>query len=288
MNKMNELMNKAKANKDDEFYTTYEDIELELNYYKDKLKGKTIYCNCDTPDSNFVKFLKSVQKQWGIKDVLHTSLDEGIDFRSNESKQILESCDIVISNPPFSLFREYLAQLIEYDKKFLIIGNVNAITYKDVFPLIKDNKIWLGVTIHSGDRKFYVPDDYPLTARGCGIDDRLRKYIRVNGVRWFTNLDYSKRYKILKLVKHYDEKSFPTYDNYNAIEVSRTADIPMDYYGEMGVPITFIDKWNPEQFEIIGISGNLAEPMYVEGKKRTGRFYVNNKRLYDRIIIRRR
>lgn len=185
------------------------------------------------------------------KNVL-SSLQGNGDFRSRECIELLKQADIVVTNPPFSLFREYLAQLVEYDKKFLIIGNVNAITYKEVFPLIKDNQVWLGPSITSGDRKFNVPDDYPLNAAGCGVDPDGKRYIRVKGVRWFTNLDHKKRHEELDLVCHYSPEEYPTYENYDAIEVGKTSDIPFDYPGKMGVPITFLDKYNPEQFEIIG------------------------------------
>ncbi|MEA5099937.1 MAG: adenine-specific methyltransferase EcoRI family protein [Bacteroidales bacterium] len=175
------------------------------------------------------------------------------DFRSIECLELLKQADIVVTNPPFSLFREYVAQLIEYDKKFLIIGNLNAITYKDIFRLIKDNKLWFGHSIHSGDREFQVPDSYPLNSAGYRIDEKGNKYIRVKGVRWFTNLDYNERHEDLILYKKYTPEEYPTYENYNAINVNVTKDIPCDYNGNMGVPITFMDKYNPEQFEIIGL-----------------------------------
>ena len=175
------------------------------------------------------------------------------DFRSAECVELLEEADIVVTNPPFSLFREYVAQLIAYEKKFLIIGNVNAVKYKEIFPLIKDNKLWLGVSIHSGDRKFWVPDDYELNAAGCGVDETGRKYIRVKGVRWFTNLDYEERHEDLILYRHYKPEDYPKFENYDAINVNRTEDIPCDYEGAMGVPITFMDKYNPDQFEILGV-----------------------------------
>lgn len=175
------------------------------------------------------------------------------DFRSDECVKYLKQADIVVTNPPFSLFREYVAQLMQHGKQFLIIGNVNAITYKEIFPLIKDNKMWLGASIHSGDRKFYVPDDYPLNAAGCGIDADGRKFIRVKGVRWFTNLDYAIRHEELPLYNRYygNEEEYPKYDNYDAINVDKTSDIPGDYYEDIGVPITYLDKHNPEQFEVI-------------------------------------
>lgn len=185
------------------------------------------------------------------------------DFRSDECIEYLKQADIVVTNPPFSLFREYIARLVAYQKNFLIIGNVNAITYKEIFPLIKDNRLWLGASIHSGDRKFYVPDDYPLHAAGCGIDKNGRKYIRVKGVRWFTNLDYAARHDKLVLYKKYygNEDEYPHYANYDAINVNKVADIPCDYFEEIGVPITYLDKHNPEQFEIIGASRWMGKPM---------------------------
>ena len=206
------------------------------------------------------------------------------DFRSEECIEYLKEADIVVTNPPFSLFRDYVAQLVAYRKKFLIIGNINAITYKEIFPLIKDNELWLGASIHSGDRKFYVPDDYPLHAAGCGVDENGRKYIRVKGVRWFTNLDYEIRHEKLVLYKRYygNEDEYPHYANYDAINVDKVADIPCDYFEEMGVPITYVDKHNPEQFEIIGASRWMGKPMseiapkgsYVEGGIR---FYLLDK-----------
>ena len=166
------------------------------------------------------------------------------DFRSKESIELLKQSDIVVTNPPFSLFREYVAQLMAYDKKFLIIGNVNAITYKEIFKLIKQNELWLGASIHSGDREFGVPDDYPLTAAGYRVDSEGKKFIRVKGVRWYTNLDYKERHEYLILFKKYNSEKYPIYDNYDAINVDITKDIPMDYDGTMGVPITFMDKYN--------------------------------------------
>ncbi len=176
------------------------------------------------------------------------------DFRSQECIKLLEEADIVVTNPPFSLFREYLAQLVEYKKKFLIIGNVNAITYKECFKLKQNNKMWLGVSIHSGDREFQVPDDYPLEAAGSRVDADGKKYIRVKGVRWFTNLDNKGRHENLVLYKKYSPKEYLKYDNYNAIEVAKVAEIPADYPDAMGVPITFLDKYNPKQFDILGIT----------------------------------
>ena len=175
------------------------------------------------------------------------------DFRSKECIELLKQVDIVVTNPPFSLFREYVAQLVEYDKKFVIIGNLNALTYRDIFKLVKENKLWFGHSIHSGDREFRVPQDYPLNAAGSRVDEEGNKYIRVKGVRWYTNLDFNERHEDLILYKTYNEEEYPKYENFDAINVDVTKDIPVDYAGAMGVPITFIDKYNPDQFEIIGL-----------------------------------
>lgn len=204
-------------------------------------------------------------------------LNDG-DFRSGECVKLLKEADIVCTNPPFSLFREFVSLLEEHQKQYLIIGNVNAITYKEIFPLIKDNKLWMGYSIHSGDREFRVPEDYPLTAAGCRIDEQGRKYIRVKGVRWYTNLDYDERHCDLDLWKKYTPEEYPHYDNYDAINVDVTAEIPEDYYGEIGVPITFLDKYNPSQFDIIRFrKGNDGKDLCVNGKCP-----------YFRIIIRRK
>jgi len=176
------------------------------------------------------------------------------DFRSEESIALLQQADIVVTNPPFSLFREYIKQLYDYEKKFLIIGNLNAATYKEVFKLIKSDQLWFGPSIRSGDREFGVPDEYPLNAAGTRVDEMGKKYIRVKGVRWFTNLDFAERHEELILYRKYTPEDYPKYDNYDAIEVSKTAEIPADYTGAMGVPITFLDKYNPNQFEILGIT----------------------------------
>ncbi len=224
------------------------------------------------------------------------------DFRSRESIELLKQADIVVTNPPFSLFREFVAQLMEYDKKFLIIGNVNAISYKECFELIKENKMWLGASIHSGDREFGVPEEYPLHAAGYRIDEEGKKYIRVKGVRWFTNLDYKERHEKLILFKTYNPEEYPDYHNYNAIEVSKTADIPCNYDGNMGVPITFLDKYNPDQFEILGITDRndnsglrtkvytIADAPNFGDLNRRGVLKVNGeyKSTYARLIIRRK
>jgi hypothetical protein len=210
----------------------------------------------------------------------------GGDFRSPECIALLKEADIVVTNPPFSLFREYVAQLVEFGKKFLIIGNQNAITYKEIFPLIKENKLWMGATIHSGDREFRVPDHYPLNAAGWRVDENGVKYIRVKGVRWWTNLDHGRRHEKLPLMtmadnlkfsKHKEIKgkaAYDRYDNYDAIEVPFTDAIPSDYDGVMGVPISFLDKYNPDQFEIVGNSDD--EGMLREiGVRPLGREFIS-------------
>lgn len=218
------------------------------------------------------------------------------DFRSSEIKTLRDESDFIITNPPFSLFREFVSWIFETDKKFLIIGNMNAITYKEVFPLFKDNKMWYGVSISSGDRRFNVPDSYPLTASGCGIDDNNQKYIQVKGVRWFTNLDHGKRHKPLSLLTMNDNLKFnkklknpkyqniyKKYDNYDAIEIPLTEVIPSDYDGVMGVPISFLDKYCPEQFELLGITQRNDDPYKI--KKYTANEYKNANDLNARATI---
>ena len=189
------------------------------------------------------------------KNVLSLLKGNG-DFRSQECIELLQEADIVVTNPPFSLFREYVALLSKYDKKFLIIGNQNALTYKDCFKLISENKMWLGVSIHSGDREFMIPPTYEVRSKSLRVDAKGNRYIRVVGVRWFTNLDYPQRHEDLVLYKTYNPEEYPTFENYNAINVNKTGDIPIDYEGIMGVPITFMDKYNPDQFEILGMCEN--------------------------------
>lgn len=217
------------------------------------------------------------------------------DFRSRQCVELLKEADIVVTNPPFSLFREYVAQLIQYDKKFLIIGHQGAIGYKEFFPLIKDNKVWLGFGFKGGAGHFYSNYEDVATA-----GDHREGMIRVSGVVWFTNLDIKKRHESIDLFKPYNPSEYPKYINYNAIEVSRSGDIPADYDGEMGVPITFLNQYNPEQFEIIGSSLFLAKPMsdfvpdgtytkggpsfYIEDKSKPGYY----SRLYTRIVIKRK
>ena len=299
----NNNLHTAKATKNDEFYTQLEDIENELKYYKDYFKGKVVYCNCDgflnEEKSNFFVYFSLNYEFLGLKGLICTKynpngkgrkyeyygdlngnnypdeeeiftsdLEGDGDFRSEECIEILKKCDIVCTNPPFSLFRQYVAQLFEYKKDFLIIGNVNAISYKEVFPLIKENKMWLGVSSFNKGMYFGVPDDY--TYADTYKFDRERngkKVMRVSSICWFTNLDHKKRHEELVLYKKYNKEEYPKYDNYDAIEVSKVTDIPMDYYGVMGVPITFLDKYCPTQFQIIKFrKGDDNKDLSVNGK----------------------
>ena len=216
------------------------------------------------------------------------------DFRSDECIELLKQADIVVTNPPFSLFRECVEQLIQYKKKFLLIGNMNAVHYKEVFKLIKENKLWLGESIHSGDREFGVPDSYPLEAASSRIDEQGRKFIRVKGVRWFTNMDNPNRHEELPLYKKYSASENPRYDNLDAVEVGKTGEIPCDYDGWMGVPDAFLDKYNPDQFEIIGLpTGDSGKEIGVT-KNYRGRTDISitkdgkTRCPYSRIIIRRK
>ena len=211
------------------------------------------------------------------------------DFRSQECIELLKEADIVVTNPPFSLFREYVAQLMEYDKKFIIIGNQNAITYKEIFPLLKNDQIWLGNSIHSGDREFRIPDNYEVRSKSLRVDENGVRYIRVVGVRWYTNIDYKERHENLILYKTYSAEDYPKYDNYNAINVDKTVDIPVDYDGLMGVPITFFDKYNPSQFEIIDGIGRYSI-LDNENTRKDGKYLsmINGVAKYFRIIIKKR
>lgn len=223
------------------------------------------------------------------EEIEHRYLKGYGDFASMECIEFLREADIVVTNPPFSMFRKYVAQLIKYEKKFLIIGNMNAVTYKEIFPLIKSNQMWYGPSISSGDREFGVPDDYPLTAASHRVDEYGNKYIRVKGVRWFTNLDHRKRHEKLPLYETYSPKKYPHYDNYDAIEVSKTKEIPEDYPAVMGVPISFLDKYNPDQFEILGatesegkgFSRGLWNP-----QSGVAQATINGTRVYKRLFIR--
>ena len=318
MTSANRNFQDAKTAQEDEFYTQLGDIERELRHYKSHFKGKVVYCNCDDPRvSNFFHYFSYNFEKLGLKKLIATCYksqtadlfsqndsEEAIyleydgdrndnkvpdpeeigikplrsdgDFRSAESIELLKRADIVVTNPPFSLFREYLAQLMKYDKTFIIVGNQNVISYKEVFPLIKGGRMWLGH--NSGDMKFKVPDYYEPRATRFWVDENGQKWRSMGNACWFTNLDISKRHEDLILYKSYNPAEYPSYDNFDGIEVAKTADIPVDYDGVMGVPLTFLDKHNPEQFEIVGItrawSGDAAKvyPQQIQvdpGGKRT-------------------
>ena len=221
-----------------------------------------------------------------LDDLQWDYLEGDGDFRSKEVKKLRDEADIIVTNPPFSLFREFLAWIVDAKKQFIIIGNINCVTYKEVFPLVKDNKLWMGCTIHSGDREFGVPDEYPLTASGWRIDEDGKKYIRVKGVRWYTNIEHGRRHHPLSLMtmqdnvrysKHKEIKGseYKRYDNYDAVEVPYTDAIPCDYEGMMGVPITFLDKYCPEQFEIVGMAKRGAGDPALKSKVYTKYDYPN-------------
>ena len=233
------------------------------------------------------------------EDIEWSYLQGDGDFRSEEVTKLRNEADIIVTNPPFSLFREFLAWVVEAKKQFLIIGNMNAITYKECFPLIKNNQMWLGESIHSGDREFRVPETYPLNAAGFRVDENGIKYIRVKGVRWFTNLDHGRRHTPLDLMSMADNlkfsrhkevrgNSYQRYDNYNAIEVPYTDAIPSDYEGAMGVPISFLDKYCPEQFEIVGATESegkgFSMGLWVENS-RVAQPLIKGNRIYKRLFI---
>lgn len=221
------------------------------------------------------------------KNNVMTLLDGDGDFRSPECVDILKQADIVITNPPFSLFREYIGQLMEYDKKFLVIGSQNAITYKEIFPLLKENRMWLGY--RCGDMAFTVPEYYEERETRFWIDDNGQKWRSLGNICWFTNLDHKKRHEELELYKRYSPEEYPEYDNYRAINVDKVSDIPEDYYGEMGVPITFLDKYNPDQFEIIDGIGRYSI-LDNENTKKAGKYLsmIDGKAKFFRIVIKRR
>lgn len=232
--------------------TLFETANPQYDIVKTKKNGKIFTLDHDTTNDGKID----------INDLEWHYLEGDGDFRSDEIKALMDEADIIVTNPPFSLFRDFLAWIIQSEKKFVIIGNLNAITYKEVFPLIKENKVWLGKSISSGDREFQVPDSYPITAVGWRVDEDGKIFLRVKGVRWFTNIDHGRRHEPLQLMTLEDNLKFNKkllkatnrylqYDNYNAIEVPFTNAIPIDYDGVMGVPITFLDKYNPEQFEIV-------------------------------------
>lgn len=309
--KKNRNLNKAQKAKNDEFYTQLTDIEKELKHYKEHFRGKVVYCNCDDPTvSAFFTYFSRNFKALGLKKLIATCYKSDVatqrsqhgspravkleyeggapndmptaedigmhrlkgdgDFRSEESTELLKESDIVVTNPPFSLFREYVAQLIEHDKKFLIIGSINAITYKEIFPLIKENKLWMG---NKTPKEFRQPDG------------TMKKF---GNIAWFTNLTHSKRNEPLFLWKEYTPELYPKYDNYDAIEVSKTADIPGNYEGVMGVPITFLDKYSPEQFEIVNANDYIIDSKVKakpHGLIKDKDGAINGRPTYARILI---
>ena len=317
-------LRKASTAKKDEFYTQLSDIERELKNYKKHFKNKVVYCNCDDPRvSNFFHYFSYNFKHLGLKKLITTCYKNndinlfsqnnsekavyleylrkkdnnkvpdpkeiGIkhlkgdgDFRSAETIELLKKADIVVTNPPFSLFREYVSQLIDFDKKFIIVGHQNAIAYKEIFKLFKENKIWLGYGFKGGAAHF-INEHYKDFAVAS---DHKEGMIRVSGVVWFTNLDISKRHEDLILYKKFSKAEYPKFDHYNAINVNVTKDIPMNYKGMMGVPLTFLNKYSPEQFEIID---GLNRYSILEGptKETKGKYLsqVNNKPIYIRIVI---
>lgn len=308
----NSTLGKAKKAKKDEFYTQLTDIEKELRHYTEHFRGKTVLCNCDDPKvSNFFVFFVRFFHELGLKRLITTcyknnqpdlfsqnDCEQAVwldyrggddnnpdvtkvaatamplrgdgDFRSTECIELLKEADIVVTNPPFSLFREYVAQLIKYDKKFLIVGHQNALKYKEIFPLIKDNKIWLGYGFNGGAGHFinHHYEDY------ASAGNHIEGMIRVSGVTWYTNLEHKKRYEFLDLYKTYNPDEYPKFENFDAINVNKTSDIPMDYDGMMGVPITFMDKYNPNQFEIIGVGmANLGLSIGIQPYKPEHKVY---------------
>jgi hypothetical protein len=303
----NRNLHSAKTSKKDEFYTQLSDIERELRHYKDHFKGKVVLCNCDDPRvSNFFHFFSYNFENFGLKKLIATCYKNqevdlfsqhnseraiyleytgdkngdnipnpeeiGIkllkgdgDFRSKECIELLKQSDIVVTNPPFSLFREYVSQLIDYDKKFIIVGHQNAITYKEIFKLIQENKLWLGYGFTGGAAHF-INNQYEDYATA---GDHKEGMIRVSGVTWFTNLDINKRHEDLILYKNYkgNEIDYPKYDNYDAINVDKTKEIPIDYDGVIGVPITFLEKFNPSQFELVKFrKGDDEKDLSINGK----------------------
>ena len=305
----NTNLSNAKRAKNDEFYTQLSDIENELKHYKNHFAGKVVYCNCDDArKSNFFRFFQKKFNDYGLKKLVTTSYNEdghgsvlvyegdtngngkldehevkvselkgNGDFRSEECLELLKEADIVVTNPPFSLFREYIATLVQYNKKFLVIGNQNAITYKEIFPLIKENKLWTG---NNMVKTFRVPQ---VTNKNCEVLPNGEIIAKFGSICWFTNLDIKKRHEEIILYKKYNEEEFPKYDNYDAIEVSKVCEIPKDYDGIIGVPITFLYRYNPSQFEIVGLD------RYVEDNPHYGkRFTINNRETYARILIKRK
>ena len=318
----NQLLQKAKKSKSDEFYTQLCDIERELQYYQDRFVDKVVYCNCDDPrTSNFFRYFATNFHKLGLKKLIASCYVEDIydlfniqesekgfyceyngesgshfnpskievayfkgngDFRSQECIELLKQSDIVVTNPPFSLFREFVAQIVKYDKQFLIIGNVNAITYKEIFDLIQKDKVWLGVHLGRGISGFIVPEHYDLYGTEVSVNDEGKNIIATNNCLWLTNLDLKQRNEELDLSKEYagNENDYPKFDNCDGINVNKTQDIPKDYNGLMGVPITFLHKYNPNQFEIVKFrKGDDGKDLSVKGKCPYFRILIKNRRI---------
>jgi hypothetical protein len=306
--KNNNNLHSAKKEKNDEFYTQLEDIEKECFHYAKHFKNKIVLCNCnDVLHKNFTLYFYRNFKTLGLKKLIATGykvdgehgkvcsydgnewtmkmLEGDGGYSTDECIEFLKESDIVVTNPPFSLFRDYVATLMKYKKKFLIIGNMNAITYKEIFPLIKNDEMWLGVSRNGcGQMYFLINEDMPEAKGQIVIDGQ--KYQTIGSSAWFTNLDHNKRHEEIVLTKRYNEDEYPKYDNYDAIDVSKVVNLPMDYNGVMGVPITFLGKYCPEQFEIVGWSRhndmNMDGGFWLGGKADAT---INGREVYRRILI---
>lgn len=314
----NANLHKAKNAKNDEFYTQLTDVSKELMHYKQHFKDKIVFCNCDDPTwSAFWKYFHLNFSALGLKKLISTHYDKteptykmeytggddndievGVktplegngDFRNQKCLNLLDEADIVVTNPPFSLFREYVAVLMKHKKKFIIWGNNNAITYKEFFPFFKENKVWLGY-LSNKTCVFRVDSEYKYDEKLTASINDGYKYGKVPAISTFTNIDIDKRHEELVLCKNYNPDEYPKYDNYDAINVDKVTEIPCDYDGVMGVPITFMGKYNPDQFEIIGADEaegiGFSNGLFIEGSKYK-QCYANGSRIYKRIFIRRK
>lgn len=312
----NKLLQKAKKSKNDEFYTQLCDIESELQHYTNCFVDKVVYCNCDDPQvSNFFHYFKDNFQRLGLRKLICScfidtdiernnantirrayyceykgdnipmkivTFDGNGDFRSTECIELLQQADVVVTNPPFSLFREFVNQIIHYNKQFLVIANINAITYKEIFDLIQNNRAWLGVNLGRGISGFIVPEHYQLYGSEVKINEEVQRIIATNNCLWLTNLELNQRHEYINLKMEYtgNEDKYPKYDNCDGINVNRTKDIPKDYGGLMGVPITFLHKYNPEQFEIVKFrKGDDGKDLRINGKSPYFRILIKNKKL---------
>ncbi len=291
---MNTSLHFAKKNKNDEFYTQYSDIEKEVKYYKEDLKNKIVYCNCDTINSNFYKYFRNNFHQLQLKELIISNYSEGYDsfytrydgkttttnylmgngsFDSDECIELLKESDIIITNPPFSLMREYISLMLDYNKKFLIIATLNVTSYKEIFPLIQNNELFLGS--YYGDMNFKVPDYYEPRKTRFWIDKNNQKWRSLGNVIWVQNIMNIKENDYIELTESYDENLHFKYDNYDAINVDKLKLIPKDHYGVMGVPITFLTKYNQNQFEIVKFrKGNDEKDLRVNGKDKFSRILI--------------